>query len=179
VEQNVAGNEGVKSLDNTPSLFTIADLSRVWVLCDVFENDLGQVRVGDAAEIRLNAFPDHVFQGRISDLSRVLDPNTRSAKARIELDNAGGLLRPGMFATVRFRSVKTAPQLLVPAAAVLRLQDKDWVFRQQDDKHFRKQEVRTAAAQEGMLRVTEGLASGDAIAASALEFSAAVTEKQP
>src|SRR5579864_4480920 len=90
VEQNVAGAEGVKSLDNTPNLFTIANLSEVWVVCDVFENDLGEVHLGDAAEIRLNAFPDRILKGRIADISRVLDPNTRSAKVRIVLPNPDG-----------------------------------------------------------------------------------------
>src|SRR6202021_1626073 len=74
VEQNVAGFEGVKSLDNTPNLFTIADLSQVWVVCDVFENDLGQVHLGDSAEIKLNAFGDRVFRGTVVDISRVLAP---------------------------------------------------------------------------------------------------------
>src|SRR5262249_39679615 len=71
VEQNVAGFEGVKSLDNSPNLLTIADLSQVWVLCDVYENDLAALRIGDAAEIRLNAFPDRPFQGKVGDISRV------------------------------------------------------------------------------------------------------------
>src|SRR5579862_8627737 len=61
VEQNVSGFEGIKSLDNSPNLFTIADLSQVWVVCDVYENDLSQIQVGDSAEIRLNAYPDKVF----------------------------------------------------------------------------------------------------------------------
>ena len=107
VEQNVAGFEGVKSLDNTPNLFTIADLSQVWVVCDVFENDLGDVHLGDTAEIRLTAFADRVFRGKVTDISRVLDPNTRSAKARVVLANPEGLLRPGMFAVARFQSRKT------------------------------------------------------------------------
>ncbi len=85
VEQNIAGAEGVKSLDNTPNLFTIANLSQVWVVCDVFENDLGEVDVGDFSEIRMNAFPNRIFKGRVADISRVLDPSTRSAKVRIVL----------------------------------------------------------------------------------------------
>src|SRR4029077_16912270 len=103
VEQNISGFEGVKSLDNSPNLFTIADLSQVWVVCDVFENDLGQVHVGDLGEARLNAFPERAFHGNISDISRVLDPNTRSAKVRIVLVNTEGVLRPGMYAVARFR----------------------------------------------------------------------------
>src|ERR1700727_1196784 len=85
VEQNVAGSEGVKSLDNTPNLFTIADLSQVWVVSDVFENDLVDVHLGDSATIHLNAFGDRAFRGRVADVSRVLDPATRSAQVRIVL----------------------------------------------------------------------------------------------
>src|SRR5258707_5516852 len=90
VEQNVSGFEGVKSLDNTPNLFTIADLSQVWVVCDVFENDLGDVHLGDTAEIRLNAYGNRIFSGKVTNISQVLDPNTRSAKVRIVLANADG-----------------------------------------------------------------------------------------
>ena len=125
VEQNVAGGEGVKSLDNSPSLFTVADLSRVWLLCDVYENNLGQVRLGDSAEVRLNAFPGRVLKGRISNNSRMLDPSTRTAKVRIELDNRESLLRPNMFATAAFTSQTTETRMVVPAAALLRTDRSD------------------------------------------------------
>ena len=108
VEQNVAGFEGIKSLDNSPNLFTIADLSQVWVLCDVYENDLGEVRLGDSAEIRLNAYPDKTYQGTVADISRVLDPTMRSAKVRIVLPNPDGALRPGMFAVATFPLAQVA-----------------------------------------------------------------------
>src|SRR5262249_37463326 len=119
VEQNVAGFEGVKSLDNSPSLFTIADLSQVWVVCDVFENDLGKVAVGDHAEVRLNAFPDRTLHGQISDIARVLDPATRSAKVRVVLANPDGSLRPGMYAVAKFRTRKSQLHIIVPASAVM------------------------------------------------------------
>src|SRR5579871_2870694 len=138
VEQNVAGFEGVKSLDNTPNLFTIANLSEVWVVCDVFENDLGEVHLGDSAEIRLNAFSGRVFKGKVADISRVLDPNTRSAKVRIVLNNADGALRPGMYALATFRSRKLTNRIVVPATAIMRLHDKDWVFRKESGNRFRK-----------------------------------------
>src|SRR6202050_3087566 len=138
VEQNVAGFEGVKSLDNTPNLFTIADLSQVWVVCDVFENDLGDMHLGDEAEIRLNAFEDRMFHGTVADISRVLDPNTRSAKVRIVLANEDGALRPGMFAVAKFRSRKKTNRVVVPATAIMRLHDKVWVFRKEGVNDFRR-----------------------------------------
>lgn len=175
VEQNVSGSEGVKSLDNTPNLFTIADLSVVWILCDVYENDLGIVAIGDAAEIRLNAYPDQVFSGVVKDVSRVLDPNTRSAKVRVVLRNPDGSFRPGMFAVATFQSRRSRPRLVVPGTAILRLQDRDWVFRKEGDRRFRRVEVQALGeGGGGMVQVQGGLKAGDQIIATALDFSATI-----
>jgi membrane fusion protein, heavy metal efflux system len=179
VEQNVAGFEGVKSLDNTPNLFTIADLTQVWVVCDVFENDLGEVHLQDAAEIHLNAFPDRVFHGKVADISRVLDPNTRSAKVRIVLGNGDGALRPGMFAVATFRSRKVTARVVVPATAIMRLHDKDWVFRKEGAQQFRKVVVQAdGLAPDGMQEIRSGVKSGDEVVTNALEFSTEVAEKK-
>ncbi len=179
VEQNVAGFEGVKSLDNTVNLFTIADLSQVWVVCDVFENDLGEVHVGDAANIRMNAFPDRVFQGRVADISRVLDPNTRSAKVRVVLGNGDGALRSGMFAVATFRSHKLTDRVVVSSTAVIRLHDKDWIFRKESEKQFRKIEVQAdGLAPDGMQEIRSGLKPGDELVTNALEFSTEVAERR-
>ena len=164
VEQNVAGSEGVKSLDNTPNLFTIANLAEVWVICDVFENDLGDVHLGDYAEIRLNAFPERVFKGKVADISRVLDPNTRSAKVRIVLGNEDGSLRSGMFAVATFRSRKLTDRVVVPSTAVMRLHDKDWVFRKESGSSFRKIAVQAdGIAPDGLQEIREGVRPGDEV----------------
>jgi membrane fusion protein, heavy metal efflux system len=179
VEQNVAGFEGVKSIDNSPNLFTIADLSQVWVVCDVFENGLGDVHVGDSAEIRLNAFPGRVFKGTVADISRVLDPNTRTAKVRIVLGNGDGALRPGMFAVATFRSRRLRPSLVVPSTAVMRLHDKDWIFRKEGSNRFRRVEVQaTGATSDGMQEVRDGVKADDQVVLNALDFSTAVAEKK-
>jgi len=179
VEQNVAGSEGVKSLDNTPNLFTIANLAEVWVVCDVFENDLGDVHVGDAAEIHLNAFPDRTFHGKVSDISRILDPNTRSAKVRIVLANSDGALRPGMFAVATFRSRRATERIVVPSTAIMRLHDKDWVFCKESDKHFRRREIQAdGVAPNGMQEIRQGVKAGDEVVVNALEFSTEVAEKK-
>ena len=179
VEQNVAGFEGVKSLDNSPSLFTIADLSEVWVVSDVFENDLGQIHLGDSAEIHLNAFADRTLHGKVADISRVLDPNTRSAKVRIVLANSDGALRPGMFAVAKFRSRKLTDRVVVPSTAIMRLQDKDWIFRKEGDKRFRRVEVQAdGLAPDGMQEIHDGVKPGDEVVGNALEFSTAVAEKK-
>lgn len=179
VEQNVAGFEGVKSLDNTPNLFTIADLTQVWVVCDVFENDLGEVHLGDTAAIQLNAFGNRKFSGKVADVSRVLDPATRSAKVRIVLPNKDGALRPGMFAVAKFESRKKTLRTVVPAAAIMRLHDKDWVFRKEGDKNFRRVVVQAdGLAPDGMQEVREGVKPGDEVVANALAFSTEVAEKK-
>lgn len=179
VEQNVAGFEGVKSLDNTPNLFTIANLAVVWVVCDVFENDLGEVHLGDAAEIRLNAFPDRVFHGRVADISRVLDPNTRAAKVRIVLPNGDGALRPGMFAVAKFRSRKPTDRVVIPSTAIMRLHDKDWVFRKEGARSFRKIAVQADGfAPDGLQEIRDGLKPGEEVVTNALEFSTEVAEKK-
>ena len=179
VEQNVAGAEGIKSLDNSPNLFTIANLGQVWVVCDVFENDLGDVHLNDSADIRLNAFPDRVFKGRVADISRVLDPNTRSAKVRIVLPNPDGALRTGMFAVATFRSRKLTDRIVVPSTAVMRLHDKDWVFRKEGSDQFRKIVINAdGLAPDGMQEIRAGVKPGDELVANALEFSTDVAEKR-
>ena len=85
IEQNIAISGGVKTLDNSPNLFTIADLSIVWIVCDVFENDLPNIRMGEYADIHLTAYPDRVLKGRISNIGPVLDPTIRTAKVRLEV----------------------------------------------------------------------------------------------
>ena len=149
------------------------------MVCDVFENDLGEVHVGDAAEIRLNAFPERVFKGKVADISRVLDPNTRSAKVRIVLSNADGALRSGMFAVATFHSRKLTNRIVVPSTAIMRLHDKDWVFRKEGDKQFRKIEIKAdGLAPDGMQEIREGVKAGDEVVANALEFSTEVAEKR-
>ncbi|MBV9481993.1 MAG: efflux RND transporter periplasmic adaptor subunit [Acidobacteria bacterium] len=178
VEQNVAGSEGVKSLDNSPNLFTIADLSQVWILCDVYENDLGEVHLADPADIRLNAYPDKNYHGRVVDISRVLDPNIRAAKVRIVLSNRDGSLRPGMFAVATFHSRKLLPKIVVPSDAIMRLQDKDWVFRKEGASTFRRLEVHALALNEGSISEVEGgVRPGEQLISNALEFSTAMAEQ--
>lgn len=125
---------------NTPYPFTISDLSSVWIVCDVYENDLPGVRIGDSAEIRLNAYPDRVFKGRVNNILPILDPNIRTAKVRIEVQNPG-ILRLGMFAKATFRGQATEMHTIVPATAVLRMHDRDFVFVPAPDKKFRRVEV--------------------------------------
>jgi len=174
VEQNTTGGTGVRSLDNSPNLFVIADLSRVWVLCDVYENRLPDVHLGDFAEVRLAAYPERKLRARVANIGRVLDPNTRAAKVRLELDNPDGVLRAGMFATAVFRSRQEQLRALVPASAILRLHDRDWVFRPEGGNRFRRTEIQAGATtRDGMRQVLAGLARGDKVVVNALQFAGA------
>lgn len=129
IAQNVtdAAAAGV-TYSGSANAFTIADLSRVWVVCDVYENDLAQVHLGEKAEVRLTAYPGKVLTGVISDIGAVLDPTIRTAKVRIEVANPGTLMRVGMFATATFFGKATETRASVPATAILHLHDRDWVY---------------------------------------------------
>jgi cobalt-zinc-cadmium efflux system membrane fusion protein len=178
VEQNTTGGTGVRSLDNSPNLFTIADLSRVWILCDVYENMLSRVHLGDFADVRLLAYPEHPLRARVGNISRVLDPNTRAAKVRLELDNPNGLMRTGMFVTAVFRSQQEQLRAVVPASALLRLHDRDWVFRAEGGNRFRRIEIQSGTTRkDGMRPVTGGLAAGDKVVVNALQFAGTVEEQ--
>ena len=137
-DQQVATAAGVQALGSNP--FTISDLSSVWIVCDVYENDLPKVHIGDPAEITLNAYPDKVITGRISNIGAVLDPSIRVAKVRIEVRNPG-TMRLGMFVTATFRGVKKEMRTEIPASAVLHLHDREWVYVPTDGKKFRRLEV--------------------------------------
>src|SRR5258708_7049273 len=125
-DQQVTNAAGVAGL-GSPNPFTISDLSNVWVLCDVYENDLANVHIGETAEIRLNAYPNQVFTGRISNVAPVLDPTLRTAKVRIEVSKPG-IMRIGMFVTATFHGQKNETRAAVPATAILHLHDRDWVY---------------------------------------------------
>jgi membrane fusion protein, heavy metal efflux system len=138
-DQEVTNAAAVQAF-NTPSPFTISDLSSVWIVCDVYENDLPNVRLGDTAEITLNAYPGRTFKGRVSNIGAILDPSIRTAKVRIEVQNPG-IMRLGMFAKATFRGQTTEMHTLVPASAVLHMHDRDFVFVPAPNWKFRRMEV--------------------------------------
>ncbi len=167
-EQNVTPAAGVKTLDNSPNLFTITDLSHVWVLCDVYENDLAAVHVGERAEIRLAAYPGRVLDARIGNIGPILDPNLRTAKVRLEVSNPG-ILRPGMFVTAIFHGQQEVLRAAVPASAVLHLHDRDWVYVPAGEKTFRRVEVTAGAmVPSGLQEIVAGIRPGDQVVSNAL-----------
>jgi cobalt-zinc-cadmium efflux system membrane fusion protein len=174
-DQQVTNASGVAGL-NSPNPFTISDLSNVWILCDVYENDLSRVHVGETADIRLNAYPDKVFTGRINNVSPVLDPALRTSKVRIEVRNPG-LMRVGMFVSATFHGQKKESHAAVPSSAILHLHDRDWVYIPGGDKTFRRVEV-TAGANlpDKMQEILSGIQPGQQVVANALVMQSTVEQ---
>jgi cobalt-zinc-cadmium efflux system membrane fusion protein len=174
-DQQVTNASGVAGL-SSPNPFTISDLSNVWILCDVYENDLASVHIGETAEIRLNAYPDKIFSGRISNVSPVLDPGLRTAKVRIEVRNPG-LMRVGMFVTATFHGQKKETRASVPASAILHLHDRDWVYVPVGDKKFRRVEVVAGSSlPSSMQEIVSGIQPGQQVVSNALVLESTVEQ---
>jgi len=167
VEQNVTNGAGVKSLDNSPNLFTIANLDYVWIICDVYENNLSFVRLGEYADVTLNAYPSRVFKGRISNIGPILDPNIRTAKVRLEMKNPG-LMRVGMFVSATFYGQEQENHAVVPATAILHLHDRDWVYVPGKGGEFRRVEVVGGKMLPGNMQEVTGIDPGQQVVANAL-----------
>jgi cobalt-zinc-cadmium efflux system membrane fusion protein len=161
----------------TSTAFTIADLSQVWVICDVYENDLPMVHVGQTADIRLNAYPDRLITGTIAEIDAVLDPSIRTAKVRIQVPNPDRLMRIGMFATATFHGRRPEQHTAVPAAAILHLHDRDWVYVPAGEGKFRRIGV-VAGAMIGdeKQEILSGLATGQQVVTNALELQNSVEQ---
>ncbi len=166
-DQQVTNASGVAGL-GSPNPFTISDLSNVWILCDVYENDLANVHLGESAEIRLNAYPDKVFTGRMSNVGPVLDPTLRTAKVRVEVHNPG-IMRVGMFVTATFHGQKKETRAAVPAAAILHLHDRDWVYVPIGSNKFRRTEVAAGTTlPDKMQEIISGIRPGQQVVGNAL-----------
>lgn len=173
VTQNVtnAAAAGV-TYSGSSTAFTVADLSVVWVICDVYENDIPKLQLGQIARIRLNAYPDRALTGRISDIGPVLDPSIRTAKVRIEVANPG-ILRLGMFVTATFESKVNEVRPVVPASAVLHLHDRDWVFIPAGDNRFKRVEVHGGQMLPGNRQeLLSGISSGQQVVSNVLQLEA-------
>jgi cobalt-zinc-cadmium efflux system membrane fusion protein len=161
-----AGTQGLAS----PNAFTISDLSHVWILCDVYENDLAFVKLGQYADIRLNAYPNTDYKGRLSNIGPILDPNIRTAKVRIEVENTG-LMRLGMFVEATFHGLESQLHAVLPASAVLHLHDRDWVYVPQGGNTFLRVEVRSGKMiSPGQQEILSGVRPGERAVSDALDL---------
>jgi cobalt-zinc-cadmium efflux system membrane fusion protein len=175
-DQEVTNAAGVQGLGG-PNPFTISDLSYVWILCDVFENDMDAVHVGETADVRLNAFPDKVLKAKIDNILPVLDPNLRTAKVRLEVANSDRIMRVGMFATATFYGRKPEIHAAVPSTAILHLHDRQWVYIPLGNGRFKRIEVIGGNMLPGDLQeVRSGVNPGTQVVQNALAFDNAVEQ---
>jgi cobalt-zinc-cadmium efflux system membrane fusion protein len=174
-DQQITNQSGVQAL-TAPNPFTISDLSKVWIICDVYENDMSQVHLGEYADIHLVAYPKLVLKGRISNILPIVDPTIRTAKVRLEVDNPG-LMRIGMFVTATFHGLSTERHAMVPSSAILHLHDREWVYVPLPNGYFRRAEV-TAGGMlpNGMQEIISGLSPGDKVISNALVFQNTVEQ---
>ena len=172
-DQEVTNASSVQAY-SAPNPFTISDLTTVWVVCDVYENDMANVRLDEPVSIKLNAFPGRVFRGKVSNIGSILDPNIRTAKVRIEVPNPGLIMRPGMFATATLFSSQKFTFTSLPASAVLHLHDRDWVFVPTQGK-FRRTEVTSGAPlQDNRQEILSGLQPGQQVVSNAVVLQNAI-----
>lgn len=179
ITQNVtaAGAAGITYAGAAGSL-TIADLSHVWIICGVYENDLASVHVGQHADIQLNAFPGKTFSGTISNIGAELDPTTRTAKVRIQVENSQHLLRIGMFATGTIDGTHPQQRTVVPADAVLQLHDRTYVFEPAGNDTFKRVQLQIGQTLPGnLLEVLAGVQPGQQVVNNALELENAADEQ--
>ena len=174
-DQQITDQSGVQAL-TPPNPFTISDMSRVWIICDVWENNMAQVHIGEYADIHLVAYPERVLKGRISNILPIVDPNIRTAKVRLEVENPG-LMRVGMFVTATFHGETRERRATVPATAILHLHDREWVYTPLGNDRFRRQEVVAGSMlPDNMQEIVSGLKPGDQVVAGALVFQSTVEQ---
>jgi membrane fusion protein, heavy metal efflux system len=174
-DQQITNQSGVQAL-TAPNPFTISDMSRVWIVCDVWENDMSRVHIGEFTDIHIASYPNRVLKGRIDNILPVIDPNIRTAKVRIEVDNPG-ILRLGMFVTATFHGETMEHRATVPSTAILHLHDREWVYAPIGEGRFQRREIEAGNMLPGNLQeVVRGVAAGDRVVADALTFQNTVEQ---
>jgi len=147
-------------IDPATPIFTVSDLSTVWVQADVAERDLGAVKVGDAVEVRVSAFPGRVFAGRVTYIPDQIESATGMAKVRCEVPNPDGALRVNMFATASILSPQGGDAILVPSSSLQEVNKQSVVFVPTGDGQFAWRPVHTGLVANGKTQITSGLAAG-------------------
>ncbi len=148
-------------------LYRVADLSRVWVLAEVYEYELPWIREGDEAEITIASLPGERFTGRISYIYPYFENKTRTVRVRLELDNPDGLLRPATFANVTIAAGALEDALLVPSEAIVRTGKREIVFVVREPGKFEPREVVPGLSADGMTQILEGVKAGEEVVTSA------------
>jgi len=162
LDVNAAQGEFSKSLDAPMPLCTIADITTVWAVGDVYEKDLSVVKAGQEAKVTLNAYPGESWKGRISTVSDTVDPVTRTLHVRVILPNENARIKPAMFGSIRI--LRSSSQgILVPTSAVIREGNAAYVFTDKGNGKYERRDVNLGRALDGSLEITSGLSAGDKI----------------
>lgn len=157
-------------VDPTSELFEVADLSRVWVQADVYEKDIGRIRVGQMASILVDSYPGEEFTGKMTYIGDIVDPQTRTVKVRCEVLNPGTKLKLDMFVSVSLPTTLTKNALAVPATAIQQVEDDKVVFVQRDPTHFEKRVVQLGEDTGDWIEVISGLQKGDKVVSQGAFF---------
>ncbi|MGE3841925.1 MAG: efflux RND transporter periplasmic adaptor subunit [Vicinamibacterales bacterium] len=147
-------------------LFTISDLSVVWVLADVYEADITRIRAGSEARVRVDAYPDRTFVGRVTYVADILDPQTRTAKARVIVDNPDAALKLDMFARLRVATIDSKPRVVVPASAVQTIDNKSVVFVAVGQDRFIRRDIEPGTTSRDVVEIRSGLQPGETVVAN-------------
>ena len=165
VIMNIGAREG-QYVTPATELYKIADLSRVWVLADVYENEVSWIQAGDPVDMKLAAIPGKVFTGRVGYIYPYAEEKTRTIKVRLEFANTDLLLKPDMFADVTIHAQRTVDAIVIPSQAVVRSGEREQVFVLRGPGKFEPRVVRLGVSSRGMVQVIEGLAAGEVVVAS-------------
>jgi membrane fusion protein, heavy metal efflux system len=163
VERKVGAGQYVKP-DTPEPLFLISDLSTVWVIADVFESYLAKIRVGQAVEITVPAYPERRFPARVSFINPTVDAATRTVHVRCSVPNPGGLLKPDMFARVNIEAASARPVAVVPTGAIFTKDADSFVFVEESPKRFRRRQIKPGRAMDDVTIIEEGLRLGERVA---------------
>jgi cobalt-zinc-cadmium efflux system membrane fusion protein len=150
-------------IESGTELFTVADISRVWVLAEVYEKDLGRIRVGQSAVIHVDTYPDEPFAGKVTYIADALDPQTRTAKVRCEVANPGFRLKLDMFATIQLPTTFSRRAIAVPVGAIQQLDGKSVVFVQHTATRFEAREIQPGRTLDAQVEILSGLKDGEKI----------------
>ena len=167
-----------ETVDGSSGLLTLTDISRVWVLADIFEHDLGSIPLGNSVSVRVPAYPEATFRGRITYISDVLELETRAAQVRCVVENPGSLLKLGMFATIEIRGGSSVESLAVPASAIQGVNGRPVVFVKRSDSTFELSEVETGVEADGWMEIRDGLSAGDTVITSGSFYAKTATLRE-
>jgi cobalt-zinc-cadmium efflux system membrane fusion protein len=157
-----APGEFSQALSAPAPLATVADITTIWALGDIYEQDLAAAKMGEGAQVTLNAFPDQHWSGRVSVVSGAVDPNTRTLRVRVILPNPEGRIKPGMFGAIRLVKSSTSG-ILVPASAVIREGSDAYMFVAKGSGHYERRTVKIGRAVDTSIEILGGISAGETI----------------